>query len=224
MIEMNEIFSKADTRMALWCDKAMDTNDLAVMAEYIVQEKIGLVSVLPEIVPFVWTCLEKFDVKILARYIFNPLQKTMLEEEMYALGADIKAICKKGAQGVQVFIKMRDFERFVEMMGFVRDDLFFQHSLCIALDINDIDVNNWQMIFQKLRDVRAHALVLSLNEDMGNRSDFVGRIYGMLKNWAFDGEIHFVLGNNFDRIDQVIRLIEAEKPELANRVKFFLDY
>ena len=127
MIEMNEIFSKADTRMALWCDKAMDTNDLAVMAEYIVQEKIGLVSVLPEIVPFVWTCLEKFDVKILARYIFNPLQKTMLEEEMYALGADIKAICKKGAQGVLVFIKMRDFERFVEMMGFVRDDLFFQH-------------------------------------------------------------------------------------------------
>ena len=110
------------------------------------------------------------------------------------------------------------------MIGFVRNDLFFQHDLCITLDINDIDVNNWQMIFQKLRDVGAHALVLSLNEDMGNRSDFVGRVYGMLQNWDFNGEIHFILGNNFDRIDQVIRLIETERPELSTKVKFFLDY
>ena len=224
MIEMNEIFSDLDSRVALWCEKAMDTNDLAMMAEYITHEKIKTVSILPEIVPFVWTCLEKFDVKILARYIFNPLQKSMLDEEMYDLGGKIKDICKKGAKGVQIFIQMRDFERFVEMMGFVRDDLFFQHDLCIALDINDIDISNWQMIFQKLRNVRAHALGLSLTEDMGNRSDFVGRVYGMLQNWDFDGEIHFILGNNFDRIDQVIRLIEIEKPELANRVKFFLDY
>lgn len=224
MIEMNEIFSDFDSRVSLWGEKAMDTNDLAMMAEYITQKKIKTVSIVPEIVPFVWTCLEKFDVKIFARYVFNPLQKTMLDEEMYDLGAKIKDVCKKGANGVQIFIKMRDFERFMEMIGFVRNDLFFQHDLCITLDINDIDVNNWQMIFQKLRDVGAHALVLSLNEDMGNRSDFVGRVYGMLQNWDFNGGIHFILGNNFDRIDQVIRLIETERPELSTKVKFFLDY
>ena len=46
----------------------------------------------------------------------------------------------------------------------------------------------------------------------------------MLQKWNFDGEIHFVLGNNYDRIDEVIRLIEIEKPELSNRVRFFLEY
>lgn len=224
MIEINEIFSDADKRVAWICDKAMDTNELAMMAEDISKEKIHLVSLVPEIVPFMWACLENFDVKILARYMFNPLQKTMIDEEVYDLGAKITDIFKKGAKGAQIFVKMRDFERFVEIIRFVRDDLFFEHDLCMALDISDIGVNDWQMIFKNLNDVRAHALVLSLNEDMGNRSDFVGRVYGMLKNWAFDGEIHFVLGNNFDRIDQVIRLIESEKPELADKVKFFLDY
>ena len=77
---------------------------------------------------------------------------------------------------------------------------------------------------QKLRDVRANALVLTLNEDMGNRSDFVGRIYGMLQHWNMDGELHFILNNNYDRMDQVIRLVASEKPELSDKLRFFLDY
>ena len=224
MIEINEVFSDADSRMAWFCDKAMDTNELAMMAEDISKEKVRLISVMPYIVPCMWTWLEKMDVKILARYVFNPLQKSMIDEETYDLGAKITDVLKKGATGVQIFVKMRDFEHFVESIEFVRDDLFFDHDLCIALDISDIAIDDWPKVFQKLCDVRAHALVLSLNEDMGNRSDFVGRVYGMLQNWNFDGEIHFILGNNFDRIDQAVRLIEVEKPELANRVKFFLDY
>lgn len=224
MIEINEVFSDADSRMAWLCDKAMDTNELAMMAEDISKEKVRLISVMPDIVPCMWTWLEKIGVKILARYVFNPLQKSMIDEETYDLGAKITDVLKKGATGVQIFVKMRDFEYFVETIEFVRDDLFFDHDLCIALDISDIAIDDWPKVFQKLCDVRAHALVLSLNEDMGNRSDFVGRVYGMLQNWNFNGEVHFILGNNFDRIDQVIRLIEIEKSELANRVKFFLDY
>lgn len=224
MIEINEVFSDADSRMAWLCDKAMDTNELAMMAEDISKEKVRLISVMPDIVPCMWTWLEKIGVKILARYVFNPLQKSMIDEETYDLGAKITDVLKKGATGVQIFVKMRDFEYFVETIEFVRDDLFFDHDLCIALDISDISIDDWPKVFQKLCDVRAHALVLSLNEDMGNRSDFVGRVYGMLQNWNFNGEVHFILGNNFDRIDQVIRLIEIEKSELANKVKFFLDY
>ena len=79
-------------------------------------------------------------------------------------------------------------------------------------------------LFQKLRDVHAGAFVLTLNEDMENRSDFVGRVYGLLQNWDFDGELHFILGNNFDRIDQVIRLCECLKPEISEKLRFFLDY
>ena len=77
MIEINEIFSDSDKRMALWFDSAADTSDLVVMAENVVQEKVQLISVLPESVPFIWTCLEKQDVKIMTRYFFDPMPKNV---------------------------------------------------------------------------------------------------------------------------------------------------
>ena len=67
-------------------------------------------------------------------------------------------------------------------------------------------------------------ILLVIDEDMGNRSDFIGRIYGMLDNWDFDGDLHFIFGNNYDRIDQVIRLVESMKPELSDKLHFFLEY
>ncbi len=223
MIEINEIFSDSDKRIALWCDDVADTNELALMCENIVDNDVHLISVPSATVPNVWTYLEKQGVKILTRYDFCPESKN-IEDDMYNLGAFITNVCKTGATGVQIFIKMRDFERFIESLQIVRNDLFFGHDLCIALDTEDLDINNLVFIFQKLRDIRADALVLTLDEDMGNRSDFVGRIYGLLEHFNFDGELHFILGNNFDRIDQVIRLTECLRPELADRLKFFLDY
>lgn len=223
MIEINEIFSDSDKRIALWCDDVVDTNDLALMCENILNNDVHLISVPSERVSNVWTYLEKKEVKILTRCDFYPESKN-IEEDMYNFGAFITNVCKTGASGVQIFIKMRDFERFIDSLQIVRDDLFFGHDLCIAMDTEDLDVNNLDFIFQKLRDIRADALALTLNEDMGNRSDFVGRIYGLLEHFNFDGELHFILGNNFDRIDQVIRLTECLRPELADRLKFFLDY
>ena len=119
---------------------------------------------------------------------------------------------------------MRDFERFVDLLATIRDDLFFEHDLCIALNIQDICANEWCLVFDKLREIRANSFELVFNEDMGNRSDFIGRIYGMLDNWNFDGDLHFIMGNNFDRIDQVMRLVESMKPELSDKLRFFLEY
>lgn len=223
MIDMDEIFSDADKRIAVWCESAADTNDLAIMCESIVNNAVHLISVPPDVVPNVWAYLEKQKVKILTRYDFNPLSKN-IDSVMYDLGANITKICKTGANGVQIFVKMRDFEHFLDALQPVRNDLFFGHDLCIGLDTEDLDMNNLDLMFQKLRDIRANSLVLTLNEDMGNRSDFVGRIYALLQKFDFDGELHFILGNNFDRIDQVIRLTECLRPELGDRLRFFLDY
>lgn len=223
MIEINEIFVDSDKRLALWCENVDDTNDLAGMAQDIIEGNIRLISVPTDIVFLIWAYLEKSNVKILSRFTFMPKQKN-IDSDMYDLAADIKNICKKGASGVQIFVKMRDFERFTESISVVCNDLFFEHDLCLAMDISDIDVHDWSMIFKKLRDIRAKALVLTLQEDMKNRSDFVGRVYSMLKNWDMDGELHFILNNNFDRMDQVIRLVESEKPELSDKLRFFLDY
>lgn len=223
MIEANEIFSDSDARVALWCGGAEDSNDLAVLADSIIENKVPLISVPSNIVSVLWTYLEKNNVKILARYYFEPINKN-IDKDVSVLSENIVNVYKRGADGVQIFLKMRDFERFIDMLFVIRDDLFFGHDLCIMMDIQDIDVNNWDMVFQKLRDVRASVLGISLDEDMGNRSDFIGRIYGMLQKWDFDGDLHFVLKNNFDRIDQAIRLVESVRPELSEKIRFFLEY
>ena len=223
MIETNEIFLEFDKRIALWCNGGGDTNDLAILSDSIIENRINLISVAPEIVYFLWTCLEKNGVKILTRYNFAPLQKIM-DKDVSELVANITNILKKGASGVQIFTKMRDFERFIDVLRFVRDDLFFEHDLCIGFDINDIGIADWEILFQKLYEIRANALVLTLNDDRGNRSDFVGRVYGMLQKWDFDGELHFVLNNDYERMDQVINLVECEKPTLSDRLRFFLEY
>lgn len=223
MIEMNDIFSDSDKRVAIWCECVADTNDLAMMCDHVVSNNVHLISVPPEVVKDVWAYLEKNRVKILARYAVNSNSKN-LDSEMFKLGGDIVSVCKNGASGVQLFTKMHDFESIVNSLQVVRDDLFFGHDLSIAMDVADLDMNNLDFMFQKLREIRADSFALTLNEDTGNRSDFVGRIYALLQQFNFDGELHFILGNNFDRIDQVIRLTEILRPETSDKLKFFLDY
>ena len=223
MIEANEIFSDFDNRIALWCEAIGDTTDLANLANYILENKIQMISVSPDIVGFMWTCLEKYNVKILTRYNFAPVHQN-IDKDIDSLAKNIISMWTHGANGVQIFMGLQNFYKFTEILLPVRDDLFFEHDLCIGLDINNIGVYDWDCLFEKLRSIRAHALVLTLSEDMGNRSDFVGRVYGMLQKWNFDGQLHFMLSNDYERIDQVIRLIESEKPELSERVRFFLEY
>ena len=218
MIEMDDIFSSPDKRVAVWAEAASDTNDLAMMCEHVVSNNVSLISVPPEAISDVWTYLEKKEVKILTRYQVDSTSKS-IDSDMYELGAKITSACKNGANGVQIFIKMRDFEVFLDGLRVVRDDLFFGRDLCIAMDTEDLDISNLGFIFQKLRDIRADSFVLTLNEDAGNRSDFVGRVYALLQQFNFEGELHFILGNNFDRIDQVIRLTECMRPELADRLR-----
>ena len=222
MIEANEIFSDSDKRIALWCNGGEDTSDLAILSDNIIENKVSLISVPSKNLSFIWTCLEKSGVKIFSRYFFEPSLKN-IDNDVSEFATRVISDCKSGADGVQVFIKMRDFERFLVLLSTIRDDLFFGHSLSLCMDVQDIDVNNWGILFDKLRDIRADSFGVSLNEDMGNRSDFIGRIYGMLDNWNFDGELHFFLGNNFDRIDQVIRLVESMRPELSDKIRFFLE-
>ena len=56
---------------------------------------------------------------------------------------------------------------------------------------------------------------------MENRSDFIGRIYALLEQWNFNGELHFILLDNLDRVDQVVRLTEILQPDLISKTKFF---
>ena len=221
MIELNEIFFDDDKRVSLWCDDGGDTNDWAALANNIIENKVEIISLTPKMLPFMWTCLEKNKVKIFARYDFRSVHKD-IDGDMFVLAENITTLCKNGANGIQLFIKMRDFERVLNSLQTVRDDLFFGHDLCVVMDISDIDVSNWDFVFQKLTDIGAHAFGISFKEDTGIRSDFIGRIYGMLQKFDFGGDLHFMFGNNAERIDQTIRLIESLQPGLMDKTHFFL--
>ena len=221
MIEINEIFSEFDKRIALWCKGADDTCDLASVADDIIENRVNLVSVVPENVNFLWTCLEKKGVKILTRFEFN--QKQGLDDAISDIAQKITSVSKQGADGFQIFMNLQDLDDFVNAISLIRDDLFFEHDLCIAIDILQINIDDWEFLFKKLNQIRANSLVLYMSEDMGNRSDFVGRIYAMLEKLDFGGQLHFVLNNDYERMDQVINLVDSMRPELADRLRFFIE-
>ena len=73
--------------------------------------------------------------------------------------------------------------------------------------------------------MRATGLVCALARDDGDASDFVGRVYAALVAWdaAGDMDLHFVTGKNPVRVEQAMRLVQSVRPELAPRVKFFVN-
>jgi hypothetical protein len=213
-----QIFEK---QIASWCDNIQDTNDTAIMANDILESGVDTISVPEEIVPFVWTCLEKSNVEIYTRYNFG-VNDT--DEDFNDLVKKINHVLKSGADGVQIFIKMENFMRFMDLLSLVRDDLFFGHKLCICMDINDIDISKWEMIFDKLRALRVDVFAISLEKDDGKRSDFMGRIYGMLNAWDFGGILHCIKINKNIRIDEIMRLTEMLQPDIYEKLRFFIEY
>lgn len=222
MINANEIFSESDKRIAMICDSVKDTADLAGLANTIVASHVDTISILPEMVSFLWAWLEKSPVKIWTRYDVLLLPKTV-EKDISDLSQNIIQSYRNGASGVQLFLKKRDLEKFTDILATVRDDLFFKHDLAMFFDISEINIDDWDLIFDKLHALHADVFGIVAKADKGKKSDYIGRIYGMLEKWNFDGSLHFILNNNFDRIDQTIRLIESERPELSDKIKFFLE-
>ena len=225
MIEEKEILLDPafDKQIASWCSDVLDTNDTANMVNSILEAGVDTISVPPEMVPFTWTCLEKSNVEIYTRYDFNPAEQD-IDTEFNELVKKINQSLKSGASGIQIFVKMAVFEKFMNLFALVRDDLFFGHNLCICMDINDIDVHKWNLIYEKLREVRVDVFAITFNKDEGKRSDFIGRIYSMLDNWNFDGVLHCLFINKNLRIDEIMRLTEIMQPKIYERLRFFIEY
>ena len=224
MIEDKEILldSAFEKQIAFWGNSVQDTNDIAGIADKILESGVDTISVPPEIVPFMWTYLEKANIEIYTRFDFAPLAQN-IENDFDELVKQITQSCKQGATGVQIFIKMAEFERFMNLLSLVRDDLFFEHKLCICMDINDIDVHRWDMIFEKLRNLRVDVFTITFNKDDGKRSDFIGRVYGMLDAWNWDGVLHCLFLNKKIRIDEVMRLTETMQPKIYEKLRFFFE-
>ncbi len=223
MIDKNVILNQIGKRVALWCAMDMDAGDLARAVEILDAQGIKMISVVPGAVATVWPWLEEKDVKIFARFYFP--DKRVSEKQVSDVTRQINNAFKHGAHGAQIFLQASALGGMVEQMHVIRDDLFFDKELMIGLDVANVEVDMWDELFANLRKINARAVAFAMTNDMGNKSDFVGRIYTMLNAWGNenDFDLHFVFGPNFMRIEQALRLTHSVKPELDNRLCFWLN-
>lgn len=222
MIEEQIIFNEIRNNASLVCRDDCVGADLAAAVGVAVTHKMKSVCVAPNRVVEVWPWLEKTKIKIISRFYVN---KAINDDFMSDLSGQISGSFRDGANGAMVFIHMRDLPKFAAEIVSIRDDLFFNKSFNIAIDINEIGVFDWPELFGILRVVYADSLVLTFDNDEGDKSDFVGRVFAMLNaphgNWT--GVVNFMLGNNTVRMDQAYRLVEKMMPEVVSRTEFFID-
>lgn len=224
MIDKSIILKQIEGQEALWCGAGMEGGDLARAVEVLETKSMRLVSVVPDSVMTIWPWLERTDVKIFARFYFP--DKRISEKQVSDVTVRINDSFKRGAHGAQVFLPYVALNSLVEQTHVIRDDLFFDKDLIIGIDICDVEADDWNDLFMNLRKINANAVMFVFTNDMGEKSDFVGRIYGMLNSWSADNnfDLHFAFGPNFMRIEQALRLVQSVKPQLNKRLKFWLNY
>lgn len=224
MINKNNFLKNNCSTSALWCSAASDSGDLARVAESVIQNKIQLLSVVPDAIQIIWPWIENVDTKVFARFYFA--DKKITEKQISQVTENINTAFKQGAHGAQVFLPYVALRDLTTQTRVIKDDLFFNKDLSIGLDINEIDSFDWKDLFEDLRKINASSLILVLTKDAGDKSDFVGRIYGMLDCWENENnfDLHFAFGANFQRIEQTKRLIQSMRPGLAKGMKFFMNF
>ncbi len=222
MIDTDSFFDEISANMAMWCDGGRDTGELARVASSSVAHDMPVISALPDDVAMLWTWLEKTPARIYARF-YLPVRGGRDVGVISDLSARINAAFKQGAHGAQIFMRAADLDDFAEQIGVVRDDLFFNRELAIGIDISEVGPFEWPAVFDMVRRMRAGALVLVLARDGGDKSDFVGRMYAVLRAAGdIKCDLHFVLGNNPLRMEQAARLVRGMRPALAGGMRMFV--
>lgn len=222
-MEKNTVLEEYDKNLAAWCVVNMDSTDLAAVVNVLTERGVSVLSVPANVVETVWPWVEKQNVKIMARFYFP--EKNISEKQISDVTQRINTAFKQGANGAQVFLPYAALADLVQQTHLIRDDLFFNKFLSIGVDISEIDSSDWGDLFQNLNKINASALTVVLTKDDGNKSDFVGRIYGMLDAWNQDNkfDLHFAFGPNFLRIEQALRLVKIMQPSLMKNMRFFVN-
>lgn len=224
MINIKEIFDNDNVAqcVSLWLSDNCDGSDLAGAAEYAAEMKLNSLSVTPKDVPVIWPWVEKIDVKIIARFYVDSLAG----QNVSNLVVGVNSVFKQGASGAQIILPLSELEHLSDSLSVVREDLFFNKELSVGLDVLQVWPLDWANVFDNLKKINATSLLLILNHDDMEKSDFTGRIYGALECWnaSPDMELHVMFGESHGRAEQVYRLVAINRPELLNKLKFFVSY
>ncbi|MBO4625910.1 MAG: hypothetical protein J5679_01370 [Alphaproteobacteria bacterium] len=221
MIDEKEIFNEIRNNISMVCDDDCAGADLAAAAGVAISNKMRSICVPPNRVTDIWPWLENSKINIISRFFVDGV---INDDFMSGLSTEINATFRDGANGVIVFVDMPHLKKFAAEIVSVRDDLFFNKSFGIGLDISQVGAFDWDDVFGILNLIHADSLVLTFDNDTGNKSDFVGRVFAMLNanrgNWG--GVVNFMLVQNPIRIDQVYRLIQQIVPDTILKTEFFI--
>ncbi|MDR1360952.1 MAG: hypothetical protein LBJ18_01420 [Rickettsiales bacterium] len=244
--------------LVLKCPDGSESGDLLRFAENAAANNISVISAAADSAPLLWSWLESYPVQIFARFDFNSAPD--------ALAREINASFKRGSAGAIIEISSENSKgqkdkrtngqkeddkcpsvllSFCPLYDFVsdflpiRNDLFFNKKLFIALDIGSIQPGDWTEIFSQLEKISADGIVLTLSakdkRTKGQKDNkkcpsdhlsicpyFVGQVYGFAEsigNWI--GEIYFDLPDA-QQNQNAFRLLEKMRPDLLPRVRFFI--
>ena len=222
MIEEKAIFDEVRNNISLFCGDDCVGADLAAAVGVAISNKMRTICVTPKSVADIWPWVEGSKIKIFSRFVVDAL---INDDFMSDLSCRINASCCDGANGIIIFLAKRDLKKFAAEISSIREDLFFNKTFAIGIDINDIGPFDWEELFGILHLLHVDSLVLTLRDDTGNKSDFVGRVFAMLNanRGKWNGGISFILGQNVVRIDQVYRLIQQLCPDTISKTEFFID-
>ena len=138
------------------------------------------------------------------------------------LSRSVTGAFKSGAVGAQVFVHVADLLQFCDAMKPVRNDLFFDKTFSVAIDIDEMHGQNWLAVFDALREIAPDAILITAHGDSFDaNSDFVGIVFDMLNNWNLKSDLHLWFGKNMFRVSQVLRLCEKIQPDLVSNMRVF---
>ncbi len=223
MIKTDYIFDDIDSMLGMWVpDSDTDISELAQASDSAVAKKISMVSVPVGVAEKVWPWIEHDNVKILTRLQFDLTENASPNDMMSNLAMNAMDAFKHGASGVQVFLSRSMISDFINALLPVRDSLFFERFFSIALNIDDVPDSEWENIFALLAKVRPNALLITAEGDSFNpKSDFTGRIFGMLEKWNGNMALHVMFGRNMMKVSQTLRLMQKMRPELVDKFRVF---
>ena len=223
MIDKSMIFDIVGTNAGLWCGADMDATDLADAVHFAGVQKLPVVSVAPNMVQTVWPWLEGNNIKIMSRFYLDGRKIT--EKQISDITVRINTSLRQGANGAQIFLSYGALAGLVEQTHVVRDDLFFNKYLSIGMDNCEIGPFDWMDVFANLQKINASSVIFVFTHDTGDKSDFVGRLYGMLNAWdvANKFSLQFAFGPNLLRIEQAMRLVQQMRPGLMGELRFWIN-
>lgn len=217
MIDFKETFEELKGHIALSCCSGMDARSLIFVADNAAKGDVPAISCDLNSVNMLWTWLENSNIKI-----FTHIVTKEFDNDAQKIAAAIHSAFKKGANGVQLIASPDVHEKLAMAFSQIAADLFFGRELILTMNLRDVVTSDYSIIFQSVKLTGASGLGLVIK----NEEDTTASFYGILDSIDSDynGSLHIISkDSDFQKIENIWRLIKKMRPELIPGTLFFIE-